>query len=151
MYNEKFGAARIAQMLPMMAARFGEVGLTYSIGGNTGNTLDSHRLAAHALKVGGETMQNRLMEELFLNYFCEEKYLGDRAVLVAAALKAQVPEAEQVLDDKSAMLEETKQDLAKYGRGISGVPHFIIDGKYGIGGAQPTEAFVEIFEELANE
>ncbi len=32
------------------------------MGGLTGNTLDSHRLAAHALEQGGEAMQDALME-----------------------------------------------------------------------------------------
>lgn len=41
------------------------MGLNYSLGGLTGNTLDSHRLAAHAYKEGGTALQNALMEVQF--------------------------------------------------------------------------------------
>ena len=38
------------------------MGLVYSLGGKTGSTIDSHRLAAHALAKGGEPMQDAFME-----------------------------------------------------------------------------------------
>jgi len=44
-----------------------------------------------------------------------------------------------------------KHELSTYARGVSGVPHFIVDGRLGIGGAQPAEVFTELFEEIANE
>ena len=47
------------------------MGYKYSIGGKTGNTFDSHRLIHFAGEVGGASLQNALVEELFLNYFTE--------------------------------------------------------------------------------
>mmetsp|Transcript_34856 Transcript_34856/g.69256 ORF Transcript_34856/g.69256 Transcript_34856/m.69256 type:complete len:153 (-) Transcript_34856:333-791(-) len=151
MYHEKFGKQRMDQMVPMITKRFSEVGVTYSLGGLTGNTMDSHRLLTHALSVGGEALQDKLVEELFMNYFSEEKFLGDKEVLLAAATKVGVPGAEAVINDKAACLDEVKKDLQTYTKGISGVPHFIVDGQYGMGGAQPPEAFAEIFETIAND
>lgn len=58
-----------AQMAPVHVQRFAEVGLNYSLGGLTGNTLDSHRLAAHAYKEGGPALQNALME-VHCSYRC---------------------------------------------------------------------------------
>mmetsp|Transcript_15320 Transcript_15320/g.20552 ORF Transcript_15320/g.20552 Transcript_15320/m.20552 type:complete len:140 (-) Transcript_15320:352-771(-) len=138
-------------MVPMMVKRFADVGITYSMGGDTGNTLDSHRISAHALRVGGEAMQDALMEELFLNYFSEEKFLGDKNVLLAAAEKAQVPRAQAVLDDPNQLMTEVKEELSQFARGVSGVPFFIVDGKYKLSGAQPPETFSEIFEEISEE
>ena len=151
MYNRKFGPARVSQMVPMMTKRFADVGIQYSLGGNTGQTIDSHRLSAHALKVGGEALQDALMEELFLNYFSQEKFLGDAAVLQAAADKVNVPGAAEVLADPTAMLAEVQAELHSYARGVRGVPHFIIDGEFHLSGAQPTEAFQEIFEDLSSQ
>ena len=37
------------------------------------------------------------------------------------------------------------------GRGVSGVPHFIIAGKYHLSGAQETDTLVQIFGKLATE
>lgn len=61
-------------------------------------------------------------------YFADEKYLNDRAVLLEVATESGVPDAEKVLDDPQAYLEEVKQEMATYARGVSGVPHFIVDG-----------------------
>ncbi len=33
--------------------------------------------------------------------------------------------------------------------GINGVPFFVIDGRYGISGAQPAEVFVEVLARAA--
>ncbi len=35
--------------------------------------------------------------------------------------------------------------------GISGVPFFVIDGKYGVSGAQPVEAFSQIARQVWGE
>ena len=71
MYKEKFGEARIAQMLPHMTKTFAELGVHYSIGGLTGSTLDSHRLIHWAGEVGGASAQDAVVSELFNNYFSE--------------------------------------------------------------------------------
>eukprot|EP00290_Baffinella_frigidus_P011994 CAMPEP_0180157580 /NCGR_PEP_ID=MMETSP0986-20121125/26332_1 /TAXON_ID=697907 /ORGANISM="non described non described, Strain CCMP2293" /LENGTH=183 /DNA_ID=CAMNT_0022107139 /DNA_START=237 /DNA_END=788 /DNA_ORIENTATION=+ len=148
MYNQKFGAERIKQMLPRLTEVFANVGLKYSLGGDTGNTLDSHRLAAWAMSKGGPVVQDKLMEEMFTNYFTEEKYLGDRQVLLAAAEKAGLDrkEAEAVLD--SDMFEkEVQVEKKKFARGVNGVPFFIVNGEPAVSGGQPPEVFEQIFEE----
>ena len=66
----------------------------------------------------------------------------------AAADKCQVPDAATVLSDPSVCMDEVRKDLATYARGVSGVPHFIINGQHHLSGAQPPEAFEDIFEEL---
>jgi len=39
-------------------------------------------------------------QEMMHNYFCEEKFVNDPEVLLAAAAKAGLPESKAVLDDK---------------------------------------------------
>mmetsp|Transcript_25401 Transcript_25401/g.64427 ORF Transcript_25401/g.64427 Transcript_25401/m.64427 type:complete len:184 (-) Transcript_25401:123-674(-) len=152
MYKEKFGAARIEQMLPHMTQTFKKVGVDYSMGGDTGNTLTSHRLLQWAASVGLDK-QDLLVEELFKNYFAEEKYLGDRGVLLAAVDKAGLDREEgaKIIDDESLWRSEVEKDKAKYARGVSGVPYFIFDGKFAISGGQPPEAFAEAISEVARE
>jgi predicted DsbA family dithiol-disulfide isomerase len=53
--------------------------------GNTGPTLDSHRLITFAAR---HNKQDELVEELFRNYFLEAKTICDKEVLLAAAEKA---------------------------------------------------------------
>jgi hypothetical protein len=43
---------------------------------------------------------------MFKSYFVDEKFLGDRSVLLAAAEEAKVPNAAQVLDDKTVRNKE---------------------------------------------
>lgn len=149
MYNEKFGAARIASMLPRMNQVFDNIGLKYSMGGMTGNTFNSHRLVRWAESVSLEK-QDALMEVLFKNYFCEEKFLNDREVLLAAVRTAGLDEAEgaRILDNEDLWAKEVNDDKTKFGRGVNGVPHFIFQGKFAISGGQPPEAFEECIEEL---
>jgi hypothetical protein len=56
----------------------------FSMGGNTGPSLDGHRLATYAEKEGPEK-QTAFMEQIFRAYFCEEKTPCDREVLLEAA------------------------------------------------------------------
>eukprot|EP00746_Dinoflagellata_sp_MGD_P021738 gnl/MRDRNA2_/MRDRNA2_150801_c0_seq1.p1 gnl/MRDRNA2_/MRDRNA2_150801_c0~~gnl/MRDRNA2_/MRDRNA2_150801_c0_seq1.p1 ORF type:complete len:186 (-),score=56.27 gnl/MRDRNA2_/MRDRNA2_150801_c0_seq1:60-617(-) len=146
MYKEKFGEERVNQMLPMMQQVGRQEGINFSYGGNTGNTFDSHRLISLALKQGN---QDAIIEELFKNYFEEEKCLSDRAVLLAAANKVGLHDAEEMLRS-SAEVSEVESDIAKYqkGQSITGVPFFIINGRYRMSGAQDPETFEEIFAKI---
>ena len=55
-YNSKFGAARVAQMVPHMAKVGKEVGINFSYGGDISNTLASHCLvkARHVCLATGD-------------------------------------------------------------------------------------------------
>lgn len=147
-YKSKFGEGRMQMILDRVGGAFANLGYKYSMGGMTGSTLDSHRLLWHA---GRQSLdkQNALAEELFLNFFTQEKYLGDKQVLVAAADKVGVEGSREFLDDPQAGLKEVLAEERKFRRGVSGVPHFVIDGRYQISGAQPPEAFLEAFEVAA--
>jgi predicted DsbA family dithiol-disulfide isomerase len=139
------------QMVPFMKQKFKDIGIDYSMGGMTGSTVDSHRLITLAERFGADK-QNELVEELFMNYFVEEKYLGDRAVLLAAAQKVGIDGAEAYLADESNGLAEVDKQLSlSKERQVSGVPFFIIDQKHTISGGVPPEEFLEVFEHLANQ
>jgi len=73
MYKKKFGPERVEQMVPHMKKVGGEEGINFSFGGNTGLTLDSHRLLEYALEKYGFVKQNELTEILFSYYFEQEK------------------------------------------------------------------------------
>lgn len=149
MYNEKFGEERIKMMLPRMTETFSKLGIKYSMGGDTGNTFDSHRLIYYA-GTKGTAQQDALVEELFLNYFSEEKYIGDPSILVAAAEKAGLDkgEVQKILADPAMFRKEVENEKKSFGRGVRGVPFFIVNGEEALSGAQPPETFEEIFGEM---
>mmetsp|Transcript_69335 Transcript_69335/g.181698 ORF Transcript_69335/g.181698 Transcript_69335/m.181698 type:complete len:183 (+) Transcript_69335:188-736(+) len=149
MYTEKFGKERVEQMLPRMLETGRKDGINFSYGGNTGNTFDSHRLISLAAKQG---RQDALVEELFRNYFEEEKCISDHKVLLAAAEKAGVEGAAACLAGKDEA-QDVQQELRKYQdqMRISGVPHFLFNGKFGESGAIESEQLQQIFKQLLRE
>lgn len=158
MYNRKFGADRVAAIVPHMTKMMAQIGVEYNMGGLTGNTFDSHRLLAWA-ETFGLDKQDALVEELFMNYFSQEKFLGDREVLVAAAAKAGLEgaKARELLADESSFKLEVQQQLTLPSKlRVSGVPFFVVtrmDGEepstaHTVSGAQEAESFVHMFEDM---
>uniref|UniRef100_A0A8R7QZM4 DSBA-like thioredoxin domain-containing protein n=1 Tax=Triticum urartu TaxID=4572 RepID=A0A8R7QZM4_TRIUA len=129
---------------------FRGLGFEYDMSGLTGNTMDSHRLITLAGHQGYDK-QNALVDELFVSYFCQGKYIGDRQVLMDAARKVGIEGAEELLLDPSKGVDEVKEELNKYSSGISGVPHFVINGKYQLSGGQPPNIFMRAFETAAKD
>lgn len=146
MYKQKFGEDRMNQMIPRMKQTGLEDGINFSYGGKTGNTFDSHRLISWAQKQG---KQDALVEELFKNYFEQEKFIGDEKVLIAAGEKAGLQNVQDFLRGDGEA-KEVMSDLRRYQdeMQINGVPHFIVGGKYQVGGAQEAPAFTQLFQKI---
>ncbi|KAL8763067.1 MAG: hypothetical protein Q9184_001027 [Pyrenodesmia sp. 2 TL-2023] len=148
-FEAKFGPERAAMMLDRLTSVGKPMGIDFKFGGKTGNTRDSHRLIQLAKLKGSET-QTRVVEELFRSYFEEEGDITSHEVLAEAAVKAGLEEAEVkewLASDKGGK-EVDREVVEAQMKAISGVPHFTIQGKYEIGGAQDSEAFVRIFERV---
>ncbi|KAL8692029.1 MAG: hypothetical protein Q9218_002861 [Villophora microphyllina] len=148
-FNDKFGADRTPLIFDRLDKIGKSVGIDFKHGGRTGNTRDSHRLIQLA-KTTGPEMQNRVVEEFFKSYFEDEGDITSHATLKAAATKAGLSDAEvkEWLESDKGGKEVDKEVAEAQMRAISGVPHFMIQGKYEIGGAQEVEAFVETFERI---
>ncbi|KAJ4387709.1 hypothetical protein N0V93_008308 [Gnomoniopsis smithogilvyi] len=147
---QKFGADRqdaITKRLTLMGQ--GE-GICFSFQGKLGNTRDAHRLVQLARNKDGEKgseVQEKLMAALMASYFEQGGDITDRATLLEAAVKAGLErgEAESWLEEGKGGDEVDTEIEEAYARGIRGVPHFIINNKYEIGGAQEVEAFLADF------
>jgi predicted DsbA family dithiol-disulfide isomerase len=68
-YVEKFGAARVRDILPHMAAVGAAEGIAFDYGGRMSNTLASHVLIEAAWGAGGAPTQAAVVEALFSYYF----------------------------------------------------------------------------------
>ncbi|KAJ4966902.1 hypothetical protein NE237_018751 [Protea cynaroides] len=145
-YQKKFGS-KSEQFLARMTEEFRGLGLEYDTSGLTGNTLDSHRLIAFAGHQGFDK-QNALVEELFLGFFTQGKYIGDREFLVGAAGKAGVEGAAEFLENPNNGVEEVNEDLDKYSAHVTSIPHYVINGKLKLSGNQPPEVFLNAFESV---
>ncbi|MCM3501777.1 DsbA family oxidoreductase [Microbacterium sp. P26] len=114
------------------------------------NTVKAHELL-HFAKENGKQLQ--LAEVLMSAYFLEGKHVGRDDDLIALAVEVGLDEAEarEALSSQRfrAAVRADQEQARQFG--ITGVPFFVIDGKYGVSGAQPVEAFSQIARQVWGE
>jgi predicted DsbA family dithiol-disulfide isomerase len=115
-----------------------------------GNTFDAHRLLHLALERG---VQDALKERLMAANFTEGAAIGDPDVLVSLAVEAGLDRDEVFRVVKSdAFAAEVRADEQRAAAlGISAVPFFVVNEKYGVSGAQPAEMLVRLLEDVWRE
>jgi predicted DsbA family dithiol-disulfide isomerase len=122
------------------------VGLTYHFDTMIlTNTFDAHRLAHFAAGAG---KMHEMTERLLKAYFTESKHIGDHETLanLAAEVGLNKDEAAQILAGEGFTSEVRADEQKAVSLGIRGVPFFVIDSKYAVSGAQPTEVFLEALQ-----
>jgi len=122
------------------------VGLTFNhADAPHARTVDAHRLLHLALDEG---RQAELKEALLSAYFLRGENMGDPDVLRTVAVDAGLDPArvDEVLStDEYADAVRADIDQAR-AYGATGVPFFVVDQKYGVSGAQPTEVFSQLLD-----
>jgi predicted DsbA family dithiol-disulfide isomerase len=103
------------------------------------NTIDAHRLIRWAAAAG---LQEAMVERLFAAEFTEGKEVGSIPVL--AALAGEVGLDAEAIARRLASDEDRAEVIAEVENatriGVTGVPCFIIDGRYAVMGAHPAES-----------
>ncbi|NYE20536.1 DsbA family oxidoreductase [Microbacterium immunditiarum] len=114
------------------------------------NTVKAHELL-HFAKAHGRQLE--LAERLMSAYFVEGRHLGRTDVLVELAAEAglDADAAREALESRQYLSEVRADQKQAAAYGINGVPFFVIDGKYGVSGAQPPEAFAQIARQVWTE
>ena len=126
------------------------VGIDFKSGGKTGATRNSHRLLELGKQKGADA-QNRVVQELFTRYFEQEQDISDIRILREAGAKAGLGEESEIqawLESDEGGKEVDNEVHEAQRKGVTGVPHFTIQGKYEISGAQDPEGFARIFEQI---
>ena len=111
-----------------------------------GNTVDAHRLVHLA---AGHGRAAPMIERLYRAHFTELRSIFDTDSLVELAAEAGIDaqEARRVLDGDEHTDGVRGDEAIARSLGITGVPFFVIDGTFGISGAQPVEAFAQALEQ----
>ncbi|XP_041002544.1 uncharacterized protein YwbO-like [Juglans microcarpa x Juglans regia] len=146
-YRKRFGS-RAESIQARMSEIFRSHGLECDLSGLTGNTLESHRLMYFAAEQGIDK-QYKLIEELFLGYFTQGKYIGNREFLVESAKQVGIEGAAEFLEDPNNGLKEVKEEVQKHSANMTGVPYFVINGTQKLSGAQPPEVLQRAFQQAA--
>ncbi len=114
------------------------------------NTAKAHELIHFAETQGkGALMKERLLKA----YFTEGRHLGRATDLADMAAEIGLDRAAALAaletGEFAAAVAADKAQAAAYG--IRGVPFFVIDGKYGLSGAQEAEQFVQALAQVQSE
>jgi predicted DsbA family dithiol-disulfide isomerase len=148
--EEKFGGKeRAVQIYARVAEHAAAAGIEIHFEGitRTPNTLDAHRLIHWA---GIEGVQARVVSALMRGYFQEGRDIGDRDTLADIADSAGLDAAviRKLLDSEADVAEIRARDLAAREMGVTAVPTFIVAGKHAVPGAQPTEVWLRVIDEI---
>jgi predicted DsbA family dithiol-disulfide isomerase len=143
---KKYSTTRAQRMLDSMTQAAAEEGLDLHFERAVpANTFDSHQVIHLAAERG---VQDRVKERLLRAYFVEGEAVGDRGALVRLAADAglEAAEVESALEEQR-YAGAVRADEAEAGAlGISGVPFFVVDRKYGVSGAQPAEQLLRVLD-----
>lgn len=128
-----------------------QAGLTYNFDkAVVANSFNAHRFSHFAAEFG---KQSEAEEKLFAAYFTEGKNIDDAQTLIdiAVELGLDTTKLDQAMGNGDYADEVVANITEAQELGIRGVPFFVINRKYGISGAQPTEAFLETLEKAFSE
>jgi predicted DsbA family dithiol-disulfide isomerase len=142
---------QVTQMLDNVTGIAASVGLQYDYEHvHQTNTVKAHELI-HYAKARGRQLD--MKERLLKAYFVDGRHVGrveDLADL-AAEIGLDRDEVVRVLTDETYRAD-VKSDVAQaVAYGIQGVPFFVIDGTYGVSGAQDATAFTRVLEQARTE
>lgn len=143
-------ADRVAEMLAQVTGIAAGEGLSYDFDAvHHTNTVKAHELL-HFAK--GKGAQHEMKERLLKAYFEEGRHVGHVDDLVSLAAEVGLDEAEaRAALESGEYLSEVRADQAQaQAYGIQGVPFFVIDGKYGVSGAQESGTFENVLREVAS-
>lgn len=111
-----------------------------------GNTFDAHRLLHLAAERG---VQHDLKERLLKATFTRGVEIADPDVLVALAGDGGLDseEARRVLASDAYAADVRADELRAAELDIRSVPYFVVNGRYGLSGAQPPDVLLDVLSE----
>ena len=107
-----------------------------------GNTFDAHRVLHMAQAEGRGTA---VLDRLLAAYFAEGEPIGDRDALARIAGSGGLDPAavSEMLEGDAHTAEVRADEREAAALGITAVPFFVIEGRFGLAGAHPAETIRE--------
>ncbi|AYG05069.1 DsbA family oxidoreductase [Gryllotalpicola protaetiae] len=143
--------AQAQQLLDRVTGIAASVGLDYDYDRlQHTNTVLAHE-AIHFAKSQGRQLD--FMERLFKAYFIDGRHVGkvDDLADLGAEIGLDRAELKSALEEHTHLADVREDQQAAVEYGIQGVPFFVIDGKYGVSGAQEAQTFAQVLEQVWGE
>ncbi|WP_345764480.1 DsbA family oxidoreductase [Diaminobutyricibacter sp. McL0608] len=144
-------AGQVQPMLERVSGIASSVGLEYDYDNlKHTNTVKAHELLHYAKAKGA---QLEMSERLFSAYFVEGRHVGrieDLADL-AAEIGLDRDDVVRALESEEFLSDVRADQSTAIEYGIQGVPFFVIDGRYGVSGAQEAQTFAQVLEQVWSE
>lgn len=145
----KFGEDGAKRAYDNIARAAAEAGLDVDFNriARTPSTLDAHRLLRWAR---ADEAQGAVKDAMFRRYFAEGEDISDHGVLLDIAVEAGLDRdlVGRLLASDADKQEIREEDASAREMGVSGVPTFLIGGRYVVQGAQDAELWARVIEEL---
>ena len=148
---KRMDPTQVRGMLDHVTSTAATEGLQYDFDGLVvANSFAAHELL-HLAKEHG--VAGTVKEALLSAHFEKAQDIGDRRVLVAIGTPAGLDAGEVNAALDSRRYREAVEGDIRQARslGIQGVPFFVIENKWGISGAQPSELFSQALEQAWRE
>jgi predicted DsbA family dithiol-disulfide isomerase len=142
---------QVEQMLARVTGIAASVGLDYDYDSvHQTNTVKAHELLHYAKSKG---RQVEMKERLLKAYFVNGEHVGRIEDLADIAAELGFDRADVVRAlESNEFLPAVKADVAQAADyGIQGVPFFVIDGRYGVSGAQEASTFAAALRQVQDE
>jgi predicted DsbA family dithiol-disulfide isomerase len=149
MQKYRLSPTQAVEMDARMTTTAAAEGLEFHLEGTvTGNTFDAHQLVhlAHA-----HALQDAVIERFYRAYFTEQRSLFATDSLVDLAGEAGLDREQAAATLRSNRYAESVEADIDFARqlGVTGVPFFVINDRYGVSGAQAPETFLDLFQRVA--
>jgi predicted DsbA family dithiol-disulfide isomerase len=148
--TRRFGAGNLDGIHDQLIAAGQAEGVPYAFDKITRspNSMDAHRLLRWAAVTG---TQPQVLEALFLAYWSWGQDIGDIDVLKTIAIVNgfRGDDMERLLRSDEGVREVLAEVEMAQQMGITGVPTFIFNSKYGAVGAQPPQVLAELVRKAA--
>ena len=153
MLAQKLGVSveQAKSMNARVSAMAASVGLHYDMDhSHPTNSFDAHRVSHLA-----DTSQQKseMIDKIYKAHFCDATHIGDRENLTRLAVEIGIDRSrvEAVLNSEEFSAEVRAEESEAQSLGISGVPFFVFNRKYGVSGAQGVETFLRTLNTVADE
>lgn len=146
----KFGGKeRAIQAYMPVQQHADQAGLEINLEGikTTPNTMNAHRLIHWAALDGKQT---EVVTDLFQAYFVDGRDIGDIDTLadIADGNGLDAAAVRRLLDGNSDAEDIQKRDQTARQMGVSSVPTFIVANQHAVPGAQPTDLWLKVIDEI---